>query len=96
MINIPGYIEITYKELQDVLGKTLEASQLTNVQIAEGLGVTTSASVYNGFKGDIQILSDVKMTKLFEILKISACILYVDGIKSYLLSGKTKFFKKIK
>lgn len=96
MIKISGYTEIAYKELQEVLAKALEASQLTNLQIAEGMGVTTSASVYNGFKGGIQILSDSKMSKLFEILKISACILYCDGNKNYLISNKTKHFKKSK
>lgn len=87
-MDIKGFKKVSYNELQKALRTRNEEMGMPDVNIAATINVKSVATVRNSFNMDEQVTSDEVLTKVFDVLKLSAFVLWMNGERNYYISTK--------
>jgi len=83
MIQINGYLNVSYSTFQKEMDASFEKSQLKELEIALSVGLKSIATVKNAFRKDNQIVSDEVMSKIMQLIGIDGFILWIQGTRFY-------------
>lgn len=87
MIQIKGYTELSYKELQKHLNKRVSDSNKTPLLIAAELNLKTINTVKNALNVDEQVVSDTVLSNVANTVLLPVVISYNCGNKYYFISS---------
>jgi len=87
-MEIKGYKEVTYQELQSVLHKKNADANMHEINMAASVNVKSVGTIRNVFNTEEQTASDEVLTKVFNVLNLPAFVLWFNGQRKYYLSNK--------
>jgi hypothetical protein len=87
-MEIKGFKNVNYAELQTVLQEKYVAADIPDVQIANTIDVRSLSTVKNTFNTGMQSVSDEVLTKVFKVLNLNGFVLWVNGERNYYIAHK--------
>lgn len=89
-MKITGYKAVNYSQLQSKLQQaySLHRTENTEVSVAQSLGLSTTQTVRNAFKDEMQMVSDAILTKLMKHIGFDGVVVWINGIRLYYIKAK--------
>jgi hypothetical protein len=87
-MEIKGFKNVNYTELQAVLSEKYKTAAIPDVQIANDIEVRSLSTVKNTFNAGMQSVSDEVLTKVFKVLDLNGFVLWINGERNYYISHK--------
>ena len=85
-MEIKGYKEITYNQLQSLITKNKEGNK-SDVEIAFALKVETTQTVRNAMQKDEQKVSDKILSSLIGIVGLNGIVVWSNGVRHYFIKN---------
>lgn len=83
MIEIKGYLNVSYTDFQKEMDSHFYRCNLKELQIALSVGLKSIATVKNAFRKDNQIVSDEVMTNIMQLIDLNGFIFWQKGKRFY-------------
>lgn len=88
MIDIKGYKQVVYNDLQKALKAAFETSEKSHIQLAADINCQSLQTARNVFLVDNQIVSDVLLTRAMKAVSLSGFVIWIFGTRYYYIKTK--------
>lgn len=88
MIDIKGYKQVAYNDLQKALKSAFDASEKSHIQLAADIKCQSLQTARNVFLLDKQVVSDVLLTQAMKAVSLSGFVIWIFGARYYYIKTK--------
>ena len=89
-MNIIGYKQVDYKQLQQEMQKRYADYRegKSEIDLAVAINIKSTQTVRNAFRQDYQMVSDELLTSLNKAIGLNTCVVWENGVRNYFIPKK--------